>query len=151
MKTALICLRGHRIAAVLNAAAAALSTDYEWIVLHVVDSRPLEEVDRALGGLPVHGPRRHRVEERLRQADDEQLGSVQADVITWLREHRREAVLVVVNGRPETEILRIAEERSVDLIALGSEQSGIGPHPVSPPARFLIDHARSDILLLRRY
>ncbi|HEY7035586.1 MAG TPA: universal stress protein [Thermomicrobiales bacterium] len=151
MTTALICVRGYRVAALLDAAANALSSDLTWIVLHVVDTRPLHEVDRALGGLPVHGPGRHRVEDRLQRAAQEQDDAVKAEVAAWLHARGRDAEVVVSHGRPEQEILRLADARGIDLIALGSEHPGVGPHPLSPPVRFLIDHAKCDVLLLRRY
>jgi nucleotide-binding universal stress UspA family protein len=151
MTTALICIRGYRVAAILDAAAATLNPALAWIVLHVVDTRPLHEVDRALGGLPVHGPGRHRAEDRLHRAAAEQDDAIHAEVEAWLRSHGRDAEFVVAHGSPEKEILRLAETRGVALIALGSEHPGIGPHSLSPPVRFLIDHARCDVLLLRRY
>jgi nucleotide-binding universal stress UspA family protein len=151
MTTALICVRGYRVAAVLDAARAALAPDLAWIVLHVIDSRPIEEVDRALGGLPVHGAAHHRADDRLQRAAEEQAESIQAEIETWLAAQNRTAEVVIAHGHPEQEMLRLAEERDVALIAIGSEHPGVGPHPLSPPIRFLIDHARCDVLLLRRY
>jgi nucleotide-binding universal stress UspA family protein len=151
MTTALICVRGYRVAAVLDAAADYLAPGLAWIILHVVDTRPLHEVDRALGGLPVHGPGHHRAEDRLHRAAAELDDAIKDEVAAWLRAHDRQAEFVVAHGRPEEEILRLAEARGVDLIALGSEHPGLGPQPLSPPVRFLIDHAHCDVLLLRRY
>jgi nucleotide-binding universal stress UspA family protein len=151
MTTALICLRGYRVTSVLDAARQILAPEMAWVVLHVVDIRPLQEVDRALGGLPVHGPGHHRAEDRLHRAAAEEEAAIQVEVETWLRAHDRVAELVIAYGHPDQEILRICQERAVDLIALGSGYPGLGPPPISPPVRFLIDHVRCDILLLRRY
>lgn len=151
MTTALICVRGYRVAAVLDAARDVLSPSLAWIVLHVVDTRPHEEVDRALGGLPVHGSGHHRADDRLQRIAAEQGEAIRDEIAAWLQAHGRDAEIVIAHGHPEQEILHLAVERHVDLIAIGSEHPGVGPHPLSPPIRYLIDHAPCDVLLLRRY
>ncbi|MER3438049.1 MAG: hypothetical protein C4346_10950 [Chloroflexota bacterium] len=148
---ALVCVRGYRVAALLDAAQAVLSPHLSWIILHVVDIRPLGEVERALGALPGRGPGQHHASTLMLQAAEELEQVVRQDVLAWLTATGRTAELVVRRGDPEREILAVANERAVDVIVLGSDHSGPGPLPLSPPVRHLIDHARCDVLLLRRY
>lgn len=154
---ALICLDGYRVAAALDAAAGALNPGLPWLLLHVSDTRPGEELAHALERLPGRGPGRHRAEARMRHVAEWSEAEVRAATDTWLATAGRAAELVVRRGRPEQEILRVAEERAVALIALGGGRGlpgrypGPGPYPLSPVARFVIDHAICDVLLLRRY
>jgi nucleotide-binding universal stress UspA family protein len=157
MTQALICLDGYRVGDVLDAAATTLHPSLTWLLLFVSDTRPEEEVARALSRLPGRGPGRHRAEARLHDADQWSEAQVQAEARTWLTRTGREAELIVTSGRPEREILRVAEERGVGVIALGGGRGlagrypGPGSYPLSPVARYVIDHARGDVLLLRRY
>ena len=153
----LICLDGYRVAEVLTTARQALSSEAEWVILHVSDTRPVEEAGRALGGLAGRGPGRERARARLRQAVEWSAAEVGSAATEWLHETGRAAEIVLARGRPEHEILRVAEELRVDLVVLGGGRGlpgrypGPGPYPLSPVARFVVDHARCDVLLLRRY
>ncbi len=157
MTTALICLDGYRTADFLTAAQATLAASMEWLVLHVSDTRPVEEAERALGGLPGRGPGRHRAETHLRHSVAWSEGEVQTAAAEWLQANERTSEVLLRRGRPEREVIRVAEERAVALIALGGGHGragrypGPGPYPLSPVARFVVDHARCDVLLLRGY
>jgi nucleotide-binding universal stress UspA family protein len=148
---ALVCVRGYRVAALLDAARAVLAPHFAWIILHVVDVGPLSEVKRALGSLPGRGRGQHHAAIAMHQAAAELEQRVQQDVNAWLAARGSTAELLVRRGQPEREILAVANERSVEVIVLGSDYSGPEPLPLSPPVRHLIDHARCDVLLLRRY
>jgi nucleotide-binding universal stress UspA family protein len=148
MRTALICVRGYRVPTVLEAAATILVPDLAWLILHVLDSAPLDEVERALSGLVGRGPGHHHASDRLHQAATEQALDVQAEVATWLSAAGRSAELVSRPGRPELEILRLAEERDAHLIALGDDATAT-PDRLSPVVRHVVDHARCHVLLLR--
>jgi nucleotide-binding universal stress UspA family protein len=155
--TALICLDGYRVAAALDAAAETLNPALAWLLLYVSDTRPGEELSHALERLPGRGPGRDRAEARMRHVAEWSEEDVRAAAGAWLAAAARPTELVVRRGRPEQEIVRVAEERGVALIALGGGRGlpgrypGPGPYPLSPVARFVIDHARCDVLLLRRY
>lgn len=154
---ALIALDGYRVEAVLDEAARLLVPEADWLILHVADTRPLEEVDRALQGLPGRGPGKHRARHQLRHVQEWDEETVRAAIDAWLRRAGRSAPVLAARGRPEREIIRVAEEEAVDLLVLGGGRGlpgrypGPGPYPLSPVARFVIDHARCDVLLLRRY
>ncbi|MFN8592006.1 MAG: universal stress protein [Thermomicrobiales bacterium] len=154
---ALICLDGYRVDSVLDAAAATLNPALAWVLFFVSDTRPTEEVEHALQRLPGRDSGRHRAEARIRHVVKWSEEDVRAAVTAWLNAADYPAELVVRRGRPEQEILRLAEERSVSLIALGGGRGlpgrypGPGPAPLSPVARYVVDHALCDVLLLRRY
>lgn len=154
MKT-LICVNGRDIAGLLAATEAILSGDAEWVLLHVLDARPLEEAGRALGGLLGRGPRREQAERHMQQTVALAQEEIRAEIEAWLRAKGKAAEVIIASGRPEHEILRVAAERNVRLIVLGAGHEGPhphpgpGPHPLGPVARFVVDHALCDVLLLR--
>lgn len=157
MTLALICLDGYRVAEALDAAAATLNPSLAWLLLHVADTRPAEELAHALERLPGRGPGRERAAAKVRHLAEWSEGDVRAAIATWEAARRRTDEIVITSGRPEREIIRVAEERNAALIALGGGRGlpgrypGPGPYPLSPVARYVIDHARCDVLLLRRY
>ncbi len=153
----LICLDGYRVAEVLDEARRALSPEAEWVILHVSDTRPIEEAERALGALPGREHLRERAEARLHETAEWDEDEVRLAAQRWLDGGGIAAELVVVRGRPEQEIVRVAEERRADLVVIGGGRGlagrypGPGSYPLSPVARFVVDHLRCDLLLLRRY
>jgi nucleotide-binding universal stress UspA family protein len=157
MTTALVCLDGYRPGAVLDVARATLAPSMTWLLLHVSDTRPAQEAAHAFGRLLGHGPGRKRAADRVDHVVAWNEADVQAAAEEWLVAAGREAEVVTVRGQPEREIVRVAEERGVHLIVLGGGRGhpgrypGPGPYPLSPVARFVVDHARTDVLLLRRY
>ncbi len=59
-------------------------------------------------------------------------------------------------GNPEREIIRLAAAERVDLIVIDAgiiEETPHGPgkHPLGRIARFVVDHALCDVLLVRRF
>lgn len=157
MTTALVCVDGYRTASLLDAAGQSLAPPIEWLVLHVVDTRPATGLDIAASRLPGRGAERHHAVEQMYDLSAEETTIVRREVEGWLAERTKPAELLQARGRPEREIVAVAEERSVDLIVLGGGRGlaghypGPGRHPLSPVARYVIDHARCDVLLLRRY
>ncbi len=157
MTIALVCIDGFRVSSFLDSARAALASDLSLLFVHVVDTRPEEELGRMIAGLPGRGPGRHQAEERVRRASKIQETQVREEINRWLTNRGVSADVVWRHGRPEREIVALAQERHVDLIALGRGRGRAGHHPgpgtfpLSPVARYVTDHASSDVLLLWRY
>jgi nucleotide-binding universal stress UspA family protein len=148
MNTVLICVRGFRINAVLDGLRKRLHPSMRWIVLHVVDSGPTDDLDHSRGQLPDSGDRRPQVHDRQAETSHDLHLQVRAEVEEWLASHGRRAEIVMAEGRPEQEILRIAHDRNVALIAIGDLTSP-GPRRLPPVAQFVVDHASCDVLLVR--
>ena len=148
MNTVLICVRGFRINAVLDGLRKRLHPSMRWIVLHVVDSGPTDELDSALRQLPGRGDRPPHVHDRLAETSHDLHLQVRAEIEEWLASHGRRAEVVMAEGRPEQQILRIAHDRQVALIAIG-DLTPPGPLRLPPVAQFVVDHASCDVLLVR--
>jgi len=56
---------------------------------------------------------------------------------------------IVLRGKPNEELRRLAEEEQVDLIVVQGRAGKPGPHSVGKTARFLIDHSPHGVLLVR--
>lgn len=164
---ALICLSGYRLGDVLSGAARLLHLNLAWL-LHVVDERPIAAAEQAAEGLMGRSALRSRMENRLRVTAEATAAAVEREATAWLALHRPDGVgrFVHASGRVEHEIVRIAEEWSVDLVLLGASSTAPNqippppearrhdaahPHkpiPPSPVIRIVTDHAHCDILLL---
>jgi nucleotide-binding universal stress UspA family protein len=173
MALALICVDPARIGSTLDGAAATLAPTFGWLILHVVDARPVEEWSEMAGRLAGRGPARERAAARLKDASALEANDVRAAIDDWLAVHDRMAEVLQAAGHPEREIIGLARARGVDLIVLDAGDGAQRPHPGKPPrplkpppdhppphpfgpprppgpvARFVIDHAPSDVLLLR--
>jgi len=151
----LISLDGHDTPGLLTAADGIISKELEWLLLHVLDTRPLEEAERALGGLLARGPRRAQAEQRMQRTVALTQEGIRAEIDAWLQEKGKAAEVIIASGRPEHEILRVAEERGARLIVLRAghpgpgPREGPGPRPLAPVARFVVDHALCHVLMLR--
>ncbi|HEU5431983.1 MAG TPA: universal stress protein [Thermomicrobiales bacterium] len=173
MALALICVDPTRIASTLDGAAATLAPAFAWVILHVVDTRPVEEWSEMTGRLAGRGPARDRAAARIQGATAREEDDARATIDAWLAAHGRAAEVLQTTGHPEREIVGVALERGVDLIVLGAGDGAHRPRPGKPPrppkpppdhppphpfgpprppgpvARFVIDHAPIDVLLLR--
>ena len=144
MNCVLICVRGFRINAVLDSLRRRLHPSMPWVVLHVIDSDPTDESISASD----RGDQRPHSHDRLAETTHDLHLQVRAEIEAWLAAHGRRAEIVMAKGRPEQEILRVAQERNAALIAIG-DLTPPGPHRLPPIAQFVIDHASCDVLLVR--
>jgi nucleotide-binding universal stress UspA family protein len=173
MALALICVDPARIGSTLDGAAATLAPTFGWLILHVVDARPVEEWSEMAGRLAGRGPARERAAARIANSTALEAKDVRAAIDAWLAIHGRTAEVMQTAGHPEQEIVGVALDRGVDLIVLGAGDGAHRPRPDKPPrppkpppdrppphpfgpprppgrvARFVVDHAPSDVLLLR--
>jgi nucleotide-binding universal stress UspA family protein len=170
MAIALICVDPARVESTLDAAAATITPTFAWLILHVVDARPVEEWSEMAGRLAGRGPARDRAAARIRESTELEAGDVRTAIDAWLTANGRSAEVLLTTGHPEREIIGVALARGVDLIVLGAGDGAHRPrphkqpkpppdhpppHPYGPPrplgpvARFVVDHAPIDVLLLR--
>ena len=130
-------------------------TQSELILLHVIDTQPHHDLDEILRSSAWGRPRSSGGENELisaeqaagRTAIDEAVKSAKKfgfqvgnAKITW--------------GKPEHVIVDTAKEQNVDLIVICAREGSqghprIGPASVGHTARFVLDHAPCDVLLLR--
>ena len=134
--------------------AEILSAGAELLLLHVVDTGPRHDLKHLIGQLR-HGPARGPGREGELHAAEESAGR------TSLGETQEAAQAAgfaartsLVWGRPEEVILQVAESEKVSLICISAREGAeghphIGPASVGHTARFVLDHAPCDVLLLR--
>lgn len=127
----------------------------ELVLVHVIDTGPRKDLAHLSG--PLHfgprggDPRRDAAidaaeEAAGRTALDEALAEAQAAVAN--------AVARVERGKPEQVIVAVAREVQATLVALRARDHSeghpfVGPASVGHVARFVLDHAPCDVLLLR--
>jgi len=130
--------------ATVDAARSLLAPDAAIELLHVSPADVEEVAHGARAGLlgrrpPPPPPKAPP----LRAISDEEAAALLADAAARLqrpveREQRR--------GRVEHEVVNAAH--GFDLLVLS--RAGTGPHSLTPPARFVVDHAPCDVLLVQR-
>ncbi len=151
----LLCAIGHRDGAQVIHAALALVGDLDYLALvHIIDDQPRHSVDAQRGLLRRVSPDRQReIALAEESAGKEALSEAEAAArnldgrITTI-ETRLE------RGRPEQNIVTLARELQVDLVAIRAREHPdgfprIGPPSVGHTARFVVDHAPCPVLLLR--
>ena len=103
-----------------------------------------------------HGPRArplppHR-ERELREAEESAGGDAISDAEAAAREHGAETESIVLAGKPGHAVCALADQHDVDLVVVragGRDLPSIGPGSLGPAARFIADHCRAPVLLLR--
>jgi nucleotide-binding universal stress UspA family protein len=123
-------------------------------VAHVVDLGPRHDQERrwsALRGSPRADPARYdamvaAAEAAGREALDE--ARVAAKLL------RVTASAVLEHGMPEQALVRLVRERAMEVIALRAREwqdpaRSLGPHSIGHSARYVLDHAPCDVVLVR--
>jgi nucleotide-binding universal stress UspA family protein len=143
---------------VVHRVLQTVGLEHELRLVHVIDTGPRHTLDELLHGAgPLHRPRPPPPPGQAQPIDraEEEAGAAA------LEEARHEAERAgarcsaqVERGRPEQTIVRIAQERRCDLIAIQASEGAegrpqLGPRSVGHTARFVLDHAPCDVLLLR--
>jgi nucleotide-binding universal stress UspA family protein len=156
-QTALVCLSGLDSDEFIAHALRRLHQPaWRLVLLYVIDVRPQEELGYLRQGL-FRGRLTAEQVAQMTGAEDttarEVVEEARQQVIAagWLAP----AVLAEVRrGRPEQEIIARARSGDISLILIGNRYKGgshpaIGPASVGHVARFVLDHAPCDVLLLR--
>jgi nucleotide-binding universal stress UspA family protein len=136
--------------------------EHDLRLLHVIDTGPRHTLDEFLRGPgPLRRPRPPPPPRGRAEPLDPVDRAEQEAGAAALEEARREAERAgapfsaqVERGRPEQIIVRIALELRSDLIAIQASEGAegrprLGPRSVGHTARFVLDHAPCDVLLLR--
>lgn len=152
----LVGIGGAGVEALLARAAERIAPGAEWIVVHVTSDETFAPMEGARFGLLGRG---RRIEEALRRVETTAHRSAEAILATadgWLTEREIPHTTITRQGNPEREIIRLAASEQVDLIILdagivGEAPHGPGKHPLGRIARFVLDHALCDLLLIRRF
>src|SRR5579884_1638299 len=145
----LLCLSGLEAGPFVRRALGGLARGgLTALLVHVADTRPEHErgyVARMLFREPAH-------QRELEEAQFEAGAAAVDEARATCRELGVAVEELAARGRPEREIVRLAAEARADLIVVGAHdpnRPAIGPHSVGPVARFVLDHAPCDVLLLR--
>jgi len=91
-------------------------------------------------------------ERELREAEESAGGAAIAEAEAAVREHGANAQPIRVTGKPGHAVCELAEQRRADLVVVragGRDRPPIGPGSLGPAARFISDHCRAPVLLLR--
>jgi nucleotide-binding universal stress UspA family protein len=134
--------------------AEILKAGSELLLVHVVDTGPRHDLKHLIGSLrhgPAGGPGR---ENELHAAEESTGKSALAETEAAAQAAGFTTSTSLVWGRAEEVILQIAEDENVSLISMWAREGAeghphIGPASVGHTARFVLDHAPCDVLLLR--
>lgn len=153
----ILCSIGLRMGAELarHTLAITAGAQPELVLLHVIDTGPGRDLAQLSGPLrfgprppaPRHGAAIDAAEEAAGRASlDEALAEARAAGVR--------AVARVERGRPEQVIVSVARETQAELVVVRARERAegrpfAGPASVGHVARFVLDHAPCDVLLLR--
>jgi nucleotide-binding universal stress UspA family protein len=134
------------------ATLAPLATADEILLAHVIDSTPRADLERGRERFLARRPLGEERSAELRQAEEERARTAlqyarHALVAVGVAEERIHDV--ILRGKPNEELRRVADENVVDLIVVQGRPGRFGPHLLGKTARFLIDHAPRAALLVR--
>jgi len=139
---------------VVQRLAEILTAGTELLLLHVVDTGPRHDLKHLIGQLR-HGPAGGPGHESELHAAEESVGKTSlAETQEAAEAAGFSARTSLVWGKPEKVILQLAESERVSLICISAREGAeghphIGPASVGHTARFVLDHAPCDVLLLR--
>ena len=128
----------------------------ECLLLHVIDTGPRHDWKDFLRG-PLH-PRPHHDklphEAAITAAEEAASRGAIEEAMEAAQQIGLKATATVKEGQPEKVIVQVARETEAALIAIWAREGGaghprMGPAAVGHTARFVIDHAPCDVLLLR--
>ena len=133
-----------------------VGNEAECLLLHVIDTGPRHDWKDFLRG-PLH-PRPHHDqlphERAIIAAGEAASRAVIEEAMQAAQRFGLKATEIIREGQPEKIIIQVAREMEVTLIAIWAREGRaghprIGPAALGHTARFVIDHAPCDVLLLR--
>jgi nucleotide-binding universal stress UspA family protein len=147
----ILCAIGiRRGAELVRRVARVARPDDELTLVHVVDTGERHAINHLEGHLRPHHPPR----EELNAAEQEAGEAMLEEAMQEAARSGIQATSRLERGRPEQVIVSLAGDLGVDLVALLGREAPQS-HPVQGPpsvghtARFIVDHAPSDVLLFR--
>ncbi len=158
-----LCAIGIRYGVdLVRRSAQKIGTSADYVLLNVIDSGPRRGLER-LGG-PLHPPpppppSRHpppppHHERDLDEAEQAAGEEALREALDTAHQLGLRAETRLERGEPEHVIVELAQQLHADLIAIRSREHGghppSGPASVGHTARFVLDHAPCDVLLLRK-
>jgi nucleotide-binding universal stress UspA family protein len=151
---ALLCLDGGGPDELLDLATPLLAQPIIWVPTHVVDSRHHRDLGLLRGGITGAGPLSHTQQQNIDAATAEHTRAIleAAEASLRRRDLAREPPQIRV-GEPGREICAVAAAVGAELIVLLASRRarpGSGPGSVGHTARFVLDHARCTVVLVRR-
>jgi nucleotide-binding universal stress UspA family protein len=152
----LVGVGGAGVESLLARAAARVAPGAEWLVLHVTEGEAFAPVAGARFGLLGRGRRVVEAIQRHHATAHVSADEAIAAASRWLAARTIPHRTLMREGNPEREIIRVAASEGVDLIVIdagiaGEGAHGPGRHPLGRVARFVVDHALCDVLLIRRF
>jgi len=152
-----ICAIGQRGGSELvNRLAWIVGDKAECLLLHVIDTGPRHDLEDYLRGSlhrrPDHGEPPHGA--AIKAAEETAGRAAIEEAMAATQQAGLNAESSVKEGKPEEIIVQVAKDVRAELIVIwtGEGAAGhphIGPAPLGHTARFVIDHASCDVLLLR--
>jgi nucleotide-binding universal stress UspA family protein len=149
-----VCAIGQRGGPVLvHRVSAIVGSNLDLLLLHVADTGPRHELEHLAGPLR-HGPPARPVEVTLNQAEEAAGQAALSEALEAAHKLGLNAETRAERGRPERVIVEVAHQTGAALIVVSAREGAAG-HPLQGPAsvghtaRFVIDHAPCDVLLLR--
>ena len=128
----------------------------ECLLLHVIDTGPRHGLEDYLRGplhrRPHHGRPPH--EAAFRNAEEVASRAVVEEALAAAKQGGLKAEAAVKEGEPGEIIIQVAREANAVLIVIWAREGAaghprMGPASVGHTARFVVDHAPCDVLLLR--
>ncbi|MGI8858506.1 MAG: universal stress protein [Thermomicrobiales bacterium] len=152
----LIGVGGAGVESLLARAAERVAPGATWIVAHITSDETFAPMAGARFALLGRGRRIEAALQRLEVTAHGSAAAILAAADGWLAERGIVHSTVTRQGNPEREIIRLAAAEQVDLIVIDAgiiedAPHGPGTHPLGRVARFVVDHALCDVLLIRRF
>ncbi len=134
------------------AALVPLDRAGEIVLAHVIDTRQRAEME--------FGRERHFTKRPLPENRSNDLTRAETDRAQASLQFARHALLatgipgerlreVMLRGKPNEELIALANREEIELIVVGGRGGKPGPHSLGKTARFVVDHAPHAALLIR--